>query len=53
MGELFEYVKNCIQLRLLTISEDLNVKSNVSYYFIRGIAGEAMADREARTQKDN
>lgn len=53
MGELFEFVKNCIQLRLLTISEDLNVKSNVSYYFIRVIAGEAMADREERTQKDN
>ncbi|XP_030874279.1 protein mono-ADP-ribosyltransferase PARP12-like [Leptonychotes weddellii] len=35
----FENVKNCVKLMLLTISEDLNVKSNVSYSFIRSIAG--------------
>lgn len=50
MGELFECVKNCIKLRLLTISEDLTVKSSVSYYFISGIAGEAMADRGKNTK---
>lgn len=46
-------MKNCIKLRLLTISEDLNMKSNVSYCFIRCIAGEAIADREGSTRKDN
>lgn len=46
-------MKNCIRLRLLTISEDLNVQSNVSYYFIRGIAGEAVGEREERRQKGN
>lgn len=53
MGELLEYVKNCIKLRLLSISEDSNVQSNVSYYFIRCIAGEAISEREERRKKGN
>lgn len=46
MGELFECGKNCIKVR------PLPVKSNVSY-FIRHIAGEAIAKREERTSKGN
>lgn len=53
MGELLESVKNYIKLRLLTISEDSNVQSNMSYYFIRHIAGEAISEREERRQKGN
>lgn len=53
MGEFLEYVKNCIKLRLLSISEDSNVQSNMSYYFIRYIAGEAVSEREGRRQKGN
>ena len=44
-------MKNCVKLMLLTISENLNVKSKVSYSFIRRIAGEAVAEREEGTQK--
>lgn len=37
MGELLDYVKNCIKLRLLTVSENLNVQCNVSYIILLDI----------------
>lgn len=46
-------MKSCVTLPLLTVSEDLNVKSNVSYSFIRCISGEAVAERGERTTKAN
>lgn len=44
-------MKSCVTLPLLTVSEDLNVRSNVSYSFIRCISGEAVAERGERTQR--
>lgn len=38
-------------LTLLTVSEDLNVKSNVPCSFMKSVAGEGVAEREERTQR--
>lgn len=51
LGELFEDVKNCVKLMLLTSSEGFNVKSQVPYYFPGCVAGEAVAGREGGTQR--
>ena len=37
-------MKNCVKLMLLTSSEGVSVKSNVSYCFMGCVAGEAVAE---------